>query len=131
ILSACVKLEDSDCTTKALEKLVAYYPKPEYWKQLLYSMAQDKGVNSSDRTTLQLYRLMAEVDVLQRPEDYTEMAQLAIEQGSPGEAEHILQKGFDKGVFTDPRMKDKNQRLLESAKKTAATDQASLARTEA
>jgi tetratricopeptide (TPR) repeat protein len=130
VLSACVKLEDADCTTKALERLVSYYPKPDYWKQLLYSMAQDKGVNSSDRTTLQLYRLMAEVDVLQRPEDYTEMAQLAIEQGSPGEAEHILEKGFDKGIFADPKVKEKNQRLLESAKKTAATDQASLAKSE-
>ncbi len=130
VLSACVKLEDNDCTTRALEKLVAYYPKPEYWKQLLYSMAQDKAVNSSERTTLQLYRLMAEVDVLQRPDDYTEMAQLAIEQGSPGEAEHVLQKGFDKGVFSDPRVKDKNQRLLDSAKKTAAADEASLPKTE-
>jgi tetratricopeptide (TPR) repeat protein len=130
VLSSCVKLEDNDCVTKALERLVAYYPKPEYWKQLLYSMAQDKAVNSSERTTLQLYRLMAEVDVLQRPDDYTEMAQLAIEQGSPGEAEHILQKGFEKGVFTDPRIKDKNQRLLDSAKKTAAADEASLPKTE-
>ena len=130
VLSACVKLEDNDCTTRALEKLVAYYPKPEYWKQLLYSMAQDKAVNSSERTTLQLYRLMAEVDVLQRPDDYTEMAQLAIEQGSPGEAEHVLQKGFDKGVFSEPRVKDKNQRLLDSAKKTAAADEASLPKTE-
>jgi hypothetical protein len=130
VLSSCVKLEDNDCTTKALEKLVAYYPKPEYWKQLLYSLAQDKAVNSSERTTLQLYRLMAEVDVLQRPDDYTEMAQLAIEQGSPGEAEHVLQKGFEKGIFSDPRIKDKNQRLLDSAKKTAAADEASLPKTE-
>jgi hypothetical protein len=129
VLSACVKLDDSDCTTKALEKLVAYYPKPEYWKQLLYSMAQDKS-NASDKTTLQLYRLMDEVDVLQRPDDYTEMAQLALEQGSPGEAVHILEKAFQKSVFTDPRIKDKNQRLLESTKKTAATDEASLPKTE-
>ncbi len=130
ILSSCVKLEDADCETKALEKLVAYYPKPDYWKQLLYTMAQDKAANQSDKTTLQLYRLMSEVDVLARPEEYTEMAQLAIEQGSPGEAVHILEKGFQKGVFADQRSKDKNQRLLESAKKTAAQDQASLPKIE-
>ena len=29
-LSACVKLNDSDCTTKELERLVEYHPKPEY-----------------------------------------------------------------------------------------------------
>ena len=130
ILSSCVKMEDADCETKALEKLVAYYPKPDYWKQLLYTMAQDKATNQSDRTTLQLYRLMSEVDVLARPDEYTEMAQLAIEQGSPGEAVKILEKGFQKGVFADQRTKDKNQRLLDSAKKTAATDEASLPKTE-
>ncbi len=130
ILSSCVKLEDAGCETKALENLVTYYPKPDYWKQLLYTMAQDKQVNSSDKTTLQLYRLMDEVDVLNRPEDYTEMAQLAIEQGSPGEAEHVLEKGFQKGAFSDPRNKDKNQRLLDTAKKTAVQDQASLPKTE-
>jgi tetratricopeptide (TPR) repeat protein len=130
ILSSCVKLEDQDCETKALERLVAYYPKPEYWKQLLYTMAQTKAANSSDRTTLQLYRLMSEVDVLNRPEDYTEMAQIALDQGSPGEAEHILEKGFSKGVFTDQRIKDKNQRLLDAAKKAAAQDQAQLPKIE-
>lgn len=129
-LSSCVKLDDGDCTTKALEHLVAYYPKPDYWKQLLYTLAQSHGANSSDKTTLQLYRLMSEVDVLSRAEDYTEMAQLAIEQGSPGEAQHILEKGFQKGVFTDQRSKDKNQRLLDSAKKTAAADEAALGKME-
>ena len=131
VMSACVKLEDADCTTRALEKLVAYYPKPEYWKDLLYTLQQDHTQFQSDKNTLQLYRLMSEVDVLTRPDEYTEMAQIALDQGSPGEAQHILEKGFQKGVFTDQRTKDKNQRLLDSAKKVAATDQASLPKIEA
>ena len=130
LMSACVKLEDSDCTTKALEKLVAYYPKPDYWKDLLYTLQQDHSANQSDKNTLQLYRLMSEVDVLTRADDYTEMAQLAMEQGSPGEAQRILEKGFAKGVFADQRTKDKNQRLLDAAKKAAAADQASLPKIE-
>src|SRR5262249_35214520 len=64
-------------------------------------------------------------------EDYTEMAQIALDQGSPGEAQHILEKGFQKGVFNDQRTKDKNQRLLDAAKKAAATDQAQLSKMEA
>jgi tetratricopeptide (TPR) repeat protein len=123
-LSSCVKLQDADCTTRELERLVAYYPKTEYWQQLLYTMFQ--GGQQSDPNTLQLFRLMDEVDVLKRPEDYTEMAQLAIEQGSPGEAQHVLEKATGKGVFTDARSQDKNKRLLDSAKKAAAADQASL-----
>ncbi len=128
-LSACVKLNDSECTTKELERLVEYHPKPEYWQNLLYSVRS--APNLGDKNTLQVYRLMSELDVLKDPTDYTEMAQLAIEQGNPGEAQHILEKGLQKGVFTDARQKDKNQRLLESAKKAAAADQATLAKVEA
>ena len=131
VMSACVKLEDQDCTTHALEKLVTYYPKTDYWKDLLYTMQQDRTLTQSDKNTLQLFRLMSEVDVLSRPDDYTEMAQIALDQGSPGEAQHILEKGFQKGVFADQRSKDKNQRLLETAKKAAATDQPALPRIEA
>jgi len=130
IMSSCVKTDDSGCTTKALEKLVTYYPKPDYWKDLLYTLQQDRTQTQSDKNTLQLYRLMSEVDVLARPDDYTEMAQLAMEQGSPGEAQHILEKGFQKGVFADQRTKDKNQRLLDQAKKAAAADEASLPKIE-
>jgi tetratricopeptide (TPR) repeat protein len=130
IMSSCVKVEDADCTTKALEKLVTYYPKPDYWKDLLYTLQQDKSQTQSDKNTLQLFRLMSEVDVLARPDDYTEMAQLAMEQGSPGEAQHILEKGFQKNIFPDQRTKDKNQRLLDQAKKAAVADQASLPKIE-
>ena len=130
MMSACVKLDDADCTTRSLEKLVAYYPKPDYWKDLLYTMQQDKALTQSEKSTLQLYRLMSEVDVLSRADDYTEMAQLAMEQGSPGEAQHILETGFSKGVFADQRTKDKNQRLLDAAKKAAVADQATLPKIE-
>jgi tetratricopeptide (TPR) repeat protein len=128
VLSACIKLSDSACETRSLEKIVTYYPKPEYWAQLLYTMRQQTSGNEAN--LLQTYRLMSEVDVLKSPDDYSEMAQLALEQGSPGEAQRVLEKGIAKGVFTEPRAKAKNQRLLEAAKKAAATDQASLQRIE-
>src|SRR5437773_3598006 len=128
ILSACVKLNDTACETRALEKVVTYYPKPDYWYQLLYTMRQQTSGN--DANTLQTYRLMSEVDVLKSPDDYTEMAQLALEAGSPGEAQRVLEKGLAKGVFTDARAKAKNQRLLETARKAAATDQANLPKIE-
>jgi tetratricopeptide (TPR) repeat protein len=128
VLSACIKLSDSACETRSLEKIVTYYPKPEYWAQLLYTMRQQTSGNEAN--LLQTYRLMSEVDVLKSPDDYSEMAQLALEQGSPGEAQRVLEKGIAKGVFTEARAKAKNQRLLESAKKAAVTDQASLQRIE-
>ncbi|HWW33412.1 MAG TPA: tetratricopeptide repeat protein [Steroidobacteraceae bacterium] len=127
ILSACVKLEDTACQTKALERLVTYYPKPDYWYNLLFSISKETA--SSDANTLQTFRLMSEVDVLKSADDFIEMAQLAMDAGSPGEAQHTLQRGFDKNVFTDQRNKDKAQRLLDKAKAKAAADQPTLDKT--
>jgi tetratricopeptide (TPR) repeat protein len=124
ILSACVKMDDNPCTTKALEKLVTYYPKPEYWQNLLFGLLKETA--SSDANTLQAYRLMFEVDVLKNADDYIEMAQLAMDAGSPGEAQRALQRGFDKNVFADQRNKEKAQRLLDKAKQKAAADQPTL-----
>ena len=128
VYSSCQKLNDDACQTRAMEKLVAYYPQPDYWSQLLYNLRSQ--TSSNDANLLQTYRLMSEVDVLKTPQDYNEMAQLALEAGSPGEAASVLEKGMQKSVFTDKLTKDRNARLLENAKKAAATDQASLPRLE-
>jgi TolA-binding protein len=80
----------------------------------------------TDKSLLQVYRLATEVDVLKRPEDYTEFAQLAIEAGSPGEAVTVLEKGIQKNVFTDARLRERAKRLLDSARKQATTDKSTL-----
>ena len=124
IRSSCVKLDDTACQTKQLERLVSYYPKPEYWQNLLFGLMKETA--NSDANTLQAYRLMNEVDVLKTADDYIEMAQLAMDAGSPGEAQRALQRVFDKHVFGDQRNQDKAQRLLDKAKQKAATDQPTL-----
>jgi tetratricopeptide (TPR) repeat protein len=123
LLSSCLKLNDENCTNNALQELVVYHPKPQYWQQLLYSMFKTV---KSDRNLLQTYRLAAEVNVLKRPEDFTDFAQLAIEAGSPGEAEQVIQKGMQENIFPDTRTKGKAQRLLTDAQRAAKRDQASL-----
>jgi tetratricopeptide (TPR) repeat protein len=124
IYSACTKLQDEACQTQAVEKMVTYYPKPDTWAQLLYTIRKDTSSNEAD--LFQTYRLMLDTDVLKDPSDYTEMAELALDAGSPGEAQHVLEMAQSKGVFTDQRSKDRAQRLLDSAKKRAAADQAGL-----
>jgi|HubBroStandDraft_3_1064219.scaffolds.fasta_scaffold46385_3 uncharacterized phage infection (PIP) family protein YhgE len=126
--SSCQKLADDACQTKSMEHLVQYYPAPDYWSQLLFALRQQSGNNDAD--TLQTYRLMSEVDVMKTPSDYNEMAQLALEAGSPGEAQSTLQKAFQKNIFADKLTADRNQRLLDNAKKAATTDQATLPRLE-
>jgi len=128
IYSACAKMQDDACQTKAMEKVVTYYPKPDSWAQLLYAVRRETGSNETN--LLQTYRLMLDTDVLKDPTDYTEMAELALDGGSPGEAEHVLEKAQSKNVFTDQRSKDRSQRLLDSAKKRATADQAGLPKLE-
>lgn len=128
ILSSCVKINDPACETRALEKIVTYYPKPDYWYQLLYAQRQQATGNDAD--TLQVYRLMFEVDVLKNADDYSEMASLAMDAGSPGEARTVLERAFSRNVFTEQRVKDRNQRLLDKAKQASATDQAALPKQE-
>ncbi len=125
LMSSCVKLEDAACTTEALEKLVTSYPKPEYWNNLVFTLLREG--NSSDSQLLNIFRLAAGVDVLKNPGHYSEMAQLALEQGLPGEAAAILEQGFAKNIFTDQRDKDRNTRLLQTAKTRSAQDRATLA----
>jgi TolA-binding protein len=71
------------------------------------------------------------VDALKGGSDYAEMAQLALDQGSPGEAVAILNKAFAANAFTDAADKNRNTHLLESAKKAAAADEPTLPKSEA
>jgi Tfp pilus assembly protein PilF len=125
LLNQCYqKLGDESGQARIIEKLVTYSPKPEYWALAMASLKQ--MVSKDDRLTLQVYRLMADVGTLKRSDQYAEMAQLAVEQGFPGEAQSVLEQGIAKGVFTEQRDKERNERLLESSKKLVATERTSL-----
>jgi len=126
--SACAKLDDKACETRQLERLVTYYPKPEYWQGLLISLEHQA---SGDTDKMQAYRLMNDVGVLTHGEDYGEMGSIAMDQGAPAEAQHALETGIQKGVFAnDPHGLARAQRALESAKKQATQDQNGLAKAE-
>ncbi|MGC1458527.1 MAG: hypothetical protein WA825_09645 [Steroidobacteraceae bacterium] len=127
-LSAAAKQNDAPGEAHWLELMVSYHPTTEYWEDLLDTMYHNK---LSDHQTLQLYRLSAEVGVLKRAADYGEMAQLALDAGSPGEAVAALNSAFVANNFTDAAEKNREQHLLDSAKKLAAADQPTLGKIEA
>jgi tetratricopeptide (TPR) repeat protein len=128
VLASCQKVNDNNCVTRLFEKLVVYYPKPEYWQNLLVSLTQSE---LQDEQKINVMRLQQKVGVMKKPSEYTEMAQIALDQGLPGEAQAILEDAFAKKLFTDQRSIDLNTRLLNKAKASAATDKASLAAKEA
>jgi tetratricopeptide (TPR) repeat protein len=128
IYSSCQKLNDDACTERTLERLLQYYPKPDTWAQVLYQVRRDTSNNEAN--LLQTYRLMFDTDVLKDPGDYSEMAGLCLDAGSPGEAQKVLQRGIDRNLFTDQRTKERAQRMLDAAKKRAAADQGTLPKLE-
>jgi hypothetical protein len=121
-------VNDNNCSTRLFEKLVVYYPKPDYWQNLLSGLMQ---TDLADEQKINVMRLAVNVGVMKRPSEYTEMAQIALDLGLAGEAQAILEQAFAKKLFTEQRDIDKNNRLLTLAKTTAAKEKAGLAAKEA
>ena len=119
---SCIKLKDNACTIDMLEKLVTHYPKPEYWQDLIGLMlAQTKNNNQ----LLNIWRVADGAEALSDPAEYTEFAQLAMGQGLPGEAQSVLDRGFQKGVFAKTGKESANQ-LLGEAKSAVTLDKSTL-----
>lgn len=125
--SACLNLKDNECVVAQIEKLVIHYPKPSYWTDLVNSLLR---VSSNDKELLNVLRLSDGVDVMEASQ-YTEMAQLALSQGLPGEAQAIIEKGQQKSAFKEQREKDLSNRILADAKQAAALDKSTLAKQDA
>lgn len=115
--SAAYKVQDSASMRFALERLIANYPKPEYWGNLLQVAESATGLK--DRQTLNLYRLRLRTGTMKTADDYTTAAEMALEFGWAAEAASIVQKGLDAKVLSG----DRAIKLLNTAKKTDATDQ--------
>ena len=84
------KMNDQAGRRAALEQLVANYPKPEYWHDLLQLARNEKGLN--DEQLMDIYRLRFAVGDLKTLDDYTDMAQEALVAGYPAEAKQVLDK---------------------------------------
>jgi tetratricopeptide (TPR) repeat protein len=125
VMSSHFKVDNKDGIGDALKKMVRYYPKPEYWDNLLDIYRRKEG---GDRVTLGYYRLMNDVGVLKDKGDYVEMAQLAMDAGVPGEAQEMVQKGITAGVLKseDKTEQGRYDRLLAGAKKQSDLDRSQL-----
>ena len=120
--SSCIKQDDDACTLRALEKQAQYFPKKETWPNLTLLMFRSGG----EANTLNVFRLSREMGGLLRGEEYTEMAQLAIEKGLPGEAQSVIEEGKEKGLFTNKSNLELASRLLNTAKAQAVADKPTL-----
>ncbi|KPF46638.1 hypothetical protein IP87_12650 [beta proteobacterium AAP121] len=98
-----------------LEKLLAHYPKKDYWNLYLGRLPRKAGF--ADRFLIDVLRLRLETGTLTRTEDYMELAQLAMQQGLPSEATRVVDQGYKAGVLGTGAEAARHQRLRDLAKK--------------
>jgi len=104
----------------ALESLVSRGGKPEHWKLLLKLSDRTSGLN--DHNSLDINRIRMLTGNINTKDEYTLLAQLALQLGNAAEAQGIVEKGIAAKVLTD----DRSTRLLNLAKTQAAANAANL-----
>jgi len=109
LLNAATQLKDQNSTVFALERLVTYYPKKEYWVDLLSRMQRKPGF--SDRLVLDTYRLSLATGSMSAAADYMEMGQLALQAGHELEAKQVVDKGFAAGILGTGAEGERHKRL--------------------
>ena len=123
LLSAASRGKDASAESFALERLLTYYPKKEYWADVLGRVQQKKTF--SDRFALDVYRLKLATGNMRDANDYMEMAQLAAQAGNPDEGKMVVDKGLAAGVLGQGAEGARHKRLLDlMVKKSAEAKQA-------
>ena len=112
-----------------LEKLVANYPKKEYWAAVLSRIQSKPGF--SGRLALDVDRLKRETKTLDSVEGYVEMAQMALQESQAAEAKSVLDEGFARGLLGKGAEAERQKRLLALATQRATDAPKALAAAEA
>jgi hypothetical protein len=108
-----------------LEKLLAYYPKKDYWNAYLARLPRKAGFG--DRFALDVLRLRLASGTLSKTEDFMELAQLSLQAGLPAEANRIIDQGYKAGALGAGAEAARHQRLRDLAQKQLAESRAGTA----
>ena len=120
LASSAYKGGDSVGYRGALARLVASHPKADYWRDLLAATGSASGF--APRLALDLDRLEAATGTLDTAAQYVQAAELALEQGLPGDAKAFLGQGYAAGVLGQGADAARHQRLLDLATRQALAD---------
>jgi hypothetical protein len=113
-----LKKGDKVAYVNTIEKLAASYPKASYWTDLLNRVTGTPTF--SNRLTVDVYRLKLANNLLKKPSDFVEMAQLLIQARAPAEAIKVIDKGYKSGILGVGAEAERHQRLKALAEKTLA-----------
>lgn len=129
LLANCYQQQrDTGGYAKALEKLLAYYPKREYWLSAIHGVATRAGF--AERLAIDVARLKRETGTMRSADEYMEAAQLALQEGFPVEAVRIIDQGYAAGLLGAGAETDRHKRLKDLAARNLAEDRKALAHNE-
>ena len=130
LLANCqLQMNDQAGLTRTMVRLVTYYPKPDYWAQLMHGLRANPNV--PDRLQYDIDRLRLEVGLLTSTADFTDMAELAVQAGLPVQALAVMNKGYASGALGRDAQAPREARLKALVEKTIADKKASIAADEA
>jgi len=123
LLKSYGTLGDAKGVSDTTQTLVRMYPTQDNWR--LLSSELRKQASGDDRTALNVYRLMTALDLMDKPELYTDSAIIALQSGLPAEGVSIMEQGYTRKIFT-PKDEARAQRVLADARKKAAAQRPNL-----
>ena len=123
LMSAEYEQNNESGVRSALEQLIRYYPKDKYWIDYLGLVEKDLR-GGSTKTALDLMRVKLACGAMRKAKDYTDMAELALQEGMPGDATRVLEKGKAKGMVGEGQEANRYARLTKMAVERAAEDTA-------
>ena len=123
------KLHDNAGQLATIKLLVTYYPKPDYWLNVIDTMRTRPGF--PDRLTLDVYRLEFSLNLVNKPEDAMDMAELAIQARQFGEAKDVLDKCYAGGLLGTGPDAPREARLKALVDKQYAAGKADLGKEDA
>lgn len=127
--NAALKQGDKAGYSSALEKMITYHGKKEYWANLLNNI--ERKSDFAGRLSLDLYRLKMAVGQISKTNDFMEMSQIAIQEGYPAEAIKIIDSGFKSGALGVGKDAARHGRLRDLAKTRLAASKAKMIKDEA
>jgi hypothetical protein len=125
LADACLKAKDTSGYRLAMEKLIAYHPKREYWLAVLQALVAEPDFGG--RLAIDLARLRLEVGAMRGAEDYVDHAELALVEGFALEASQVIDKGYAAGVLGRGAEAARHARLKDVAAKNVADEETALA----
>jgi len=124
LLAACyTALKDQTAETHTFVLLAKYYPKPDYWAQLLHGLITNPKVPGT--LLLDVYRIRLAAGTLTATGDFMDMTELAMQAGMPQLALNLMNQGYAVGALGKDAGAAREARLKAMVVKTVADKKAS------